>query len=357
MRRLSSTIAVSILALAGLAVAAPRQGAPGAPAGGAPAATASPVVLEPPVFDLGPIPPGSSQARTFTLRNTGASQVRVTSSFPSCKCTTLTDLAGTVIPPGGTVELKASLDAPRAPGPKDAKVFVKLEGVERPLVAKIEGVVTLPVQPSPPYVDALKGNRNGTIDFTAGDGKVFRLLSLDGEAPRFVDFDPAKDAPRAHYLVRWDLSMVPDGKFRQWMVAETDRDDCALIPLRVRNEGTGARFDPNVDKRGSFMPESVVVAGRMKPGEARDLEFDLEGSAPKGKPQQPYWDRVLAAHCKDPAAHAQLLEVKPSGADRVRVKFRFTLATTASGFVYVPVTFDTGTMLPFTCFVTAAVRP
>lgn len=151
--------------------------------------------------------------------------------------------------------------------------------------------------------------------------------------------------------------MVPDGKFRQWMVAETDRDECPLIPLRIRNEGTGSRFDPNVDKRGSFMPESIVVAGRMKPGEARDLEFELEGSAPKGKPQQPYWDRVLAAHCKDEAAHAQLLEVKPSGPDRVRVRFRFTLATTASGFVYAPVSFDTGTMLPFTCFVTAVARP
>lgn len=343
---------VMSLALASVAPAAAQ-----APGVTAPAAPATAVTIEPPSFELGAIAPGSSQARTFLVRNAGPTAVKVTSSFPSCKCTTLTDLAGKEIPAGGTLELKASLDAPRAPGPKDAKVFVKLEGVERPLVAKIEGTVTLPVQPSPPYVDALKGNRKGVIDLTAGDGKPFRVLSVDGAAPQFTDFDPAKDAPRSHYLVRWDLSMVPDGKFRQWMLVETDRDDCALIPLRVRNEGTGSRFDPNVDKRGSFLPESVVVAGRMKPGESRDLELELEGSAPKGKPQQPYWDRVLAAHCKDAAAHAQLLEVKPEGADRVRVKFRFTLATSASGFVYAPVSFDTGTMLPFTCFVAAVAKP
>ena len=325
------------------------------PAAAPAAATTAPVVLEPAEHDLGKIAPGSSQVRTFKLRNTGGAPVKIVSAFPSCKCTTLTDLAGKEIPAGGEVELQASLDAPRTPGMKDAKVFVNLEGGARPLVARLHGDVTLPVQPSPPFVDALKGNRTGTIEFASTDGKPFRVLAVDGAAPQFTDFDPAKDAPRSHYLVRWDLAMVPDGKFRQWMVVETDRADCALIPIRIRNEGTGARFDPDVDRRGSFLPESIVVAGRMKPGEARDLEIELESSAPKGKQQTPYWDRVLKVQCAAPEAHAQLLDARRVG-DRAMVRFRLTLSTKAQGYAYLPVTIETGTGVA-RCFVAVVAGP
>jgi hypothetical protein len=325
------------------------------PAAAPAAATASPVVLEPAEHDLGKIAPGSSQVRTFKLRNTGGAPVKIVNAFPSCKCTTLTDLAGKEIPAGGEVELQASLDAPRTPGVKDAKVFVNLQGGARPLVARLHGDVTLPVQPSPPFVDALKGNRTGTIEFASTDGKPFRVLAVDGAAPQFADFDPAKDAPRSHYLVRWDLAMVPDGKFRQWMVVETDRADCTLIPIRIRNEATGARFDPDVDRRGSFLPESIVVAGRMKPGEAKDLEIELESSAPKGKQQTPYWDRVLKVQCAAAEAHAQLLGSRRVG-DRAMVQFRLTLSTKAQGYAYLPVTIETGTGVA-RCFVAVAASP
>ncbi|MBM4006379.1 MAG: DUF1573 domain-containing protein [Planctomycetes bacterium] len=326
-----------------------------APAAAPSAAAASPVVIEPAEHDLGRIPPGSSQVRTFKLRNTGSAPVKIVSAIPSCKCTTLSDLAGKEIPAGGEIELQASLDAPRTPGMKDAKVFVNLEGGARPLVAKLHGDVTLPVQPSPPFVDALKGNRTGTIEFASTDGKPFRVLAVDGAAPQFADFDPTKDAPRSHYLVRWDFTMVPDGKFRQWMVVETDRADCALVPIRIRNESTGARFDPDVDRRGSFVPESIVVAGRMKPGEAKDLEIELESSAPRGKQQTPYWDRVLKAQCVAPEAHVQLLDSRRVG-DRAMVRFRMTLSTKAQGFAYVPVTIETGTGV-VRCFVAVVATP
>jgi hypothetical protein len=336
-------VLMACCASAGAQVAAP-----------APAA-ADGVILEPSDIDLGRIPPGSSQVRSFRIRNMGSAPVRITSAFPSCKCTTLTDLAGTEIPAGGEVELKASLDAPRAPGAKDAKVFVSIEGVQKPLIAKLHGEVTLPVQPSPPFVDAMKGNRTGTIEFASGDGKAFRILSVDGAAPEFADFDPAKDAPRAHYLVRWNLSMVPDGKFRQWMLVETDHPDCALVPLRIRNESTGARFDPDVDRRGSFLPESIVVAGRMKAGEAKDLEIELESSAPKGKQQMAHWDEVQRASCNAPEAHAQLLEVRRMG-DRAIVKFRCTLAKSARGLIYAPVALETRTGTA-RCFVAVVATP
>jgi hypothetical protein len=204
-------------------------------------------------------------------------------------------------------------------------------------------------------VDALKGARTGVIEFASSDGKPFTVLSVDGAAPQFTDFDPSKDAPRAHYLVRWDLSMVPDGKMRQWMLVETDRDDCALVPLRIRNEWTGARFDPQTDTRGSFLTESVVVMGRSKPGEARDLEIELEGTAPKGKLQIQHWDEVKKVLSQDPAIHTQLREVVRRG-DRIVIRFRCTLGLNARGFIYAPVAIETGSGT-VRCFVAAVAKP
>jgi len=304
---------------------------------------------------LGKTPPGSSQVRAFRIRNLGSSPVKIVSAFPSCKCTTLSNLAGKEIPAGGEVELQASLDAPRTPGTKDAKVFVTLQGGGKPLVAKLHGEVTMPVQPSPAYADALKGNRTGTIEFASEDGKPFRILSVDGAAPDLVDFDPAKDTARNHYLLRWNFTMVPEGKFRQWMVVETDRADCPLIPVRIRNESTGARFDPDVDRRGSFLPDSIVLAGRMKPGEAKDLEIEFESSAPKGKQGVANWDKVNKVQCVAPEAHAQLLDAGRAG-DRAIVRFRLTLATSARGFAYIPVTIETASG-SLRCFVAVVATP
>jgi hypothetical protein len=344
---------LTLLAMLWIAPTMPQGAAPQAP--NAATAAESPLVIDPPLIDLGAIAPGSVQTRTFTLRNVSGKPVTIVSAFPSCKCTTLTDLAGKEIAPGASVELKASMDAPKAPGPKDAKVFVTLKDGSKPLIAKMEGVVTLPVQPSPAFINALKGNRKGVIDFTSSDGKPFRILSVEGAPPVFTDFDPAKDAPRSHYLVQWDLSMVPDGKFRQWLLVETDRPDCPLIPLRVRNEGTGARFDPDVDKRGWFIGESVVLAGRMKPGEARDVVVDYENSVPKGKAPMPYWDVVRGVGTQDPAIAVQFLGAEKQG-DRMRVKMRVTTGLKASGLVYAPVTIETGTG-GGRCFVAAMVAP
>ena len=139
------------------------------------------------------------------------------------------------------------------------------------------------------------------------------------------------------------------------MVVETDRDDCALVPLRIRNEWTGARFDPQVDTRGSFLPESVVVMGRLKPGEARDLEVELEGSAPKGKIQVQHWDEVKKVLSQDEAIHTQLIEVKRQG-ERIVIRFRCTIGLNARGFIYAPVAIETGSGTA-RCFVTAVAKP
>ncbi|NBX24874.1 MAG: DUF1573 domain-containing protein [Planctomycetes bacterium] len=75
---------------------------PDAPAG---------VVIEPSVVDFGRLASGEARTGRFVVRNTGSAPVKVNSAFPSCKCTAVTDLAGREIPPGGSVELSATMEA------------------------------------------------------------------------------------------------------------------------------------------------------------------------------------------------------------------------------------------------------
>jgi len=312
------------------------------------------VRVEPPMVDFGRLEPGAARTATFRLRNDSARAVRVQSAFPSCKCTDITDLAGTEIPAGGQVELKATLQAPRAPGPKDAKVFVTLEGAPRPVVAQMQGEVIWAVQPSPPYVDALQGARTGTITLRSTDQAPFRVRSVDGRPPAGASgSDPA--APAQEHGVTWDLRGVPDGSFRQWMLVETDHPRARLIPLRVRHESTGVRFDPGATQRGWQVPESVVVLGAVKAGEPVTCSTVLENAVPRGKPRPAGWDRVTGVRAEDPRLKAELVQAKVKG-EAVEVIMRVTVQPGSTGVLWMPVAIEgaTGTGR---CFVAAVVDP
>jgi len=312
------------------------------------------VRVEPSTVDFGRLEPGEARTATFRLCNDSVRAVRVLSAFPSCKCTDITDLAGAQIPAGGQVELKATLQAPRAPGPKDAKVFVTLEGVSRPVVAQMQGEVVWAVQPSPPYVDALKGVRTGTVMLRSTDQATFRVLSVDGRPPAGA---PGSDptAPASEHGVTWDLQGVPDGSFRQWMLVETDHPKARLIPLRVRHESTGVRFDPLATQRGWQVPESVVVLGAVKAGQTVTCRVVLENAVPKGKPRPAGWDRINGVRAEDPRLKAELVQATVK-ADAVDVTLRVTVQPGSTGVLWMPVAIEGATGTGH-CFVAAVVDP
>ena len=324
------------------------------PSSAAPTQTAT-VTIAPPMIDFGVIKPGSRQKGEFKIQNRGQTAITIESAFPSCKCTTLSDIAGKIIQPGGDLELLASLDAPRTPGEKDAKVFVKIMSVEQPLIAKMQGVVQLPLLIQPVFIDALKGKSKGVVEITNPSQTPFRILSCDGVAPQFVDFDPIKDAPRASYRVRWDFSMIPDGKLQQWWCVQTDVADCPIVPFRIRHESTGIRFDPKMDERRWFIPESIVIAGKISPNKPVELEVEIESSVTKGKTQPTGWDTIRSVQSLDANTKTELISSKREG-DRVRVQFRLTVLKSNNVFVYAPIAIvtETGTGR---CFVAAVVEP
>ena len=325
------------------AAASSPQARPAASAPQAP--STSPLLVDPPVVDFGVVAPGTKHPARFVLRNAGSEPLTIARAQPSCKCTDISDIAGKTIPPGGQLELTAALQVPKSPGEKDAKVMITVAGKQGMVIAKMVADVTQPVRATPAYVDALKGVQEGVVKLASLDGKPFKVTMAGGRAPVLVGFDPAKDAPRASYDLRWRTADIAAGQLPQWWVVETDRADCPQIPLRIRHETTGVRFDPDQNKRLWFPPESIVLAGVVRPGQTVDLATTIEylNPAAQGAITNAAWGDVKSIAVPGGEGTAQLVGATKRSTDFVDIAFRFTPAAGRTGSMYVPVSIETPT--------------
>ena len=315
---------------------------------------ASPIVIAPPVVELGPIEPGSTHPAKFTIINGGKTEVTVLAATPNCKCTAISDVAGRKIAPGGTLELSASLAAPRAPGVKEAVVFLTFNGAP-PAQAKIRGDVRLKVIAEPPYVDALRDVTSGTVKLRAADGKPFSITRSGGKAPAFVGFDPAKDQPRAEYELRWDLSGRACEQMPLWWFVWTDRADCPVIPLRVRDECTGSKNDMERYARFWIVKESLVDAGAAHNGAPRTIEVELEHYNPpkKGAVERPEWREVKSARSLIAGLTVKFVSKRDVGVDGAMVTLE--VVAERGGAYEGEIEIETATgkgRVPFTVFAT-----
>jgi hypothetical protein len=303
------------------------------------------VSLTPGQIDFGKVAPGTRHAGSFTIANHGSSAVTVKSVVPSCKCTGVTALAGTVIAPGASVKLDATLDVPTTPGEKDAKVFVTFDGYAQPLIALLKADATLPVRATPAYIDALKGVASGTIRLVSEDGLPFRVLSAGGVAPVYEGFDAAHDAPRSQYALKWTAPTQPCESMPLWWIVETDRADCPIIALRVRHECTGSRADPTKADRFWFFPEPIAVAGRLNPGASTLVTVTIEHYNPKGRGAvvRSDWSAVKSVRALAPSVTASLESARAGARDDMALVIRVAAAADASGLLVVPVEVETAT--------------
>lgn len=301
-----------------------------------------PCSIEPKVARIGEVKPNSTTQAVFTLKNTGATPLVVKSVKPSCKCTGISDIVGQTIAPGATLQLKASLKAPPVPGPKDAKVFIDFENVPGVAIAMLEGEVVMPILAAPPFVDALNSVTSGATKVRSADGKPFKVVTAGGAAPVFVGFDPAKDAPRSEYELRWNL---PAGATPPvWWAVETDRADCPVIPLRVRHDQTGARWDMERFQREWILKDQIALGGLMEPGKPVELVMELEHYNPRGKGAvvNNAWSQVKGIQTGTPALAAEIVDAKVVG-DVVELKVRLTPTAAASGLIATTMNVSTAT--------------
>ena len=301
--------------------------------------------MTPEMFDFGQIGAGSTHDGIFTLKNIGQAPLTLASAVPSCACTTTNSIDGTVLKTGETLELKAALVAPLEPQEKTSKVFIRIEGSNDIVVAKLKGEVTFPINPSPAYASALKGVTDGVITLRSMDGKPFKILSSNGIAPEYVGFDPSAQAPQSRYVARWSIAGMECSTIPRWWVFETDRADCPLIPCRVRNECTGSKRDLDRRVRHWIFSEYLYVAGRVSPGSSFSVEVDLEHANPsaRGRVDLPQWSEVRAVTSMSSEATVKLISSEMNGDQAVRVTLQVTPVSNASGLLYIPVLITTTT--------------
>ncbi len=324
------------------------------------APAASPCAITPKVAKLGQVAPNSTTPTTFTLTNTGSTPLTVKKVTPSCKCTGISNIVGQTIAPGATLELKASLKAPPAPGAKDAKVFIDFENVPGTAIAMMDADVVMPILASPPYVDALKDVTSGTISLKSADGKPFSIITAGGVPPSFVGFNAATDSPRAEYTISWNLAGVAQPPI--WWTLETDRADCPLVPLRVRHDLTGSRWDMERYQREWMQKDAIVLGGLMQPGQPIEVTIEIEHYNPRGKGAvvNESWGKVKSIQTGNPNLVAEILEVKPVGADTVEVKVRMTAKEGAHGLLATSMMLTSATgsgPIPFFARVAPSAKP
>lgn len=346
-------------------VAPPPQRPPSQPVaprgtpGGAVPASPAPVTIEPAVADFGLVGPGTKHPAKFRVRNDGQAPLSVQIVMPSCKCTATRDYTGTVIPVGGTMELDAVLDAPTTPGVKEAKINIIFTGYGRPSVASLRCDVRLPVRAVEEFVDALQAPQ-GVLTIEAPDGSPFRILSSNGAAPDFVDGSANGEALN-RYKVNWSVDGWACDGMRLWWIIETDREDCPILPCRIRHQCTGSRADPGRVARKWIFKEALVNAGKVAPGKTVRLTVDVENSEPQAGPNRPAtfstaFRQISSVTSLSPDATAKLVSVEPRGTDEAVVTFDFTPRAGLDGMLYamVRVTGPTG---PADVAVVASVRP
>ena len=336
-------IGEALLAVALFAGVAPAAGQAGLPPGTA--RIPDMVVVQPESISFGAVAPGSSHTGSFTLVNTTQSPMTVRAAVPSCKCTALTDIVGKSIPAGGSLKFDATMEVPLTPGVKDATVQIVVEGLQKPLTAKLSAESVMPIRVEPAYVDALKGKSTGTVVARSADGRPFRILSVDGSAPQFVGFDASSDAPRAEYTLRWSAPSAPCEAMPLWWVIETDRADCPLVPLRIRHECTGSKADPGRFAREWFFPEPIGIVGRVAPGSSAETVVPIEHYNPqaRGAVQRPQWKDVVRVETRDPRATATLVRTQSGSRDQVDVRLSVVPGAGLRGFFAVPVDIVTAT--------------
>ena len=237
----------------------------------APAANAK-VIAAPAGLDFGVVAPHTILEGNFKLVNTSVKPLKVLGAQPSCQCTTI-EITGKEIPAQvsgvpGVLEVPVTMKV-SATGIKTAQVKVVVEGEPLPITLDLRAEVAYAVRMAiadaagnvQPFVDAAEdaSRLNGVAQIFSSDGKPFRVLSVQGATPVFVNWNPQSDAPLAKYEVQFSLVSEPCEMVPKYLLVETDRADARMIDARVRHACT--RISPALEIAEFRCNAGVVAAG------------------------------------------------------------------------------------------------
>ena len=303
------------------------------------------LLVSPGGFDFGTVAPNTVNEVRMRLTNQGTEPIVIIMASSDCKCTVPEELDGTIIAPGQTIPMTATIAMRAAPGIKESKVLLNFKSGQRAMqhaLIKFKGEVAMAVRAEPAYVDALKGQTSGTVRVVSMDGRPFRVVTAGGEPPRYGDgFDPARDGPRLAYTLRWEVNYPARtedcGGERLWWVVETDHPDCGVLPLRIRHECTGLLVDRSYQERGWLFPQYMLNAGVVTPGVPVELDVGVQ------RLDQRATCGIDAAESQTPDATAEFLGILEPPGEQSTVRLRFTAKPGTAGLLYAMVNFKSPT--------------
>ncbi len=277
--------------------------------------TLPPIKVTPESLDLGFMAPKASGKGTVMLTNTGLKPLTIAAITPSCKCTTTSQLAGTVIEPGMSVPLEAVLEGASMPQTHRASIRVLVDGYAKVLEIQLHGETALPVRAVPSLINAVEGKpRQGRFVIESIDKKPFNICAIGGRVPDYIGYTPGEGA-RATYLVRYDLdSWQPT--FPAYLIVETDRADCPIFDVWVRSENT-------IPTAALRMKEYRVNAGRIPMGGSVDVAVEMDDAG----------EEILAVESVSPELQVEMLGQKVEGKNR-KVVMRATPKGPQQGLIY-----------------------
>ena len=190
------------------------------------------------------------------------------------------------------------------------------------------------VRATPAFIGGPRGKEMaGNVQIKSSDGRPFKILAVCDQPPQYVGADSKSDAPRSSYILRWDLARVPDLGKRIWWVVFTDHPECPVLPLRIRNEATGARADAARFERHWLQDESFVNARTLTAGVPAEFSVVIKHYNPRARNvvQKPAWREVTSVTSDNPDLAFKYLGSTPVSDEEVRVRFQVTPRKTMRG--------------------------
>ena len=302
-----------------------------------------PIVVEPPVLDIGYVSAGSTVTGEVQIINTGDKPIRILSSTPSCQCTSV-ELANIVIPPGESVSLPAQFEAGYRMGLKTASIRLIFEGYDDEFITvpvKAEIVFPLRVNPDPIRYQIAATDFQDVVEYSVEslDSRVFSILAIQGEKPDFVNFDPGSDEPRNHYTLRWDFTGYDESscfdargiRMPPYLVIETDHPDCPILDVNIRHSCT--RVEIPSPGQNWVLSERRAMIGSLKPGATAKFSVYLKwlfGNSPD--------DEIIEVTSPSSLLAVELVGMMYEG-EKMTYEVEVTPDRDYRGLIYVPLVF------------------
>lgn len=291
---------------------------------------AAPPALEvaPQTIELGDIIPETKHQASVRLTNTGDETIQIRDARSTCWCTVAT-LEKTLLEPGESMTLNAEVEAPDMLGELGRVIFVFIEGYSQPVSINVNGYVSRGVRAELKFTPPDQ-TRTGQVTLQSTSGRPFAVVTAGGAAPIHLDgFDPASNAVRSSYVIRYDLGDGPDEDLPKWFFIETDHATAAIIDLPVTNVTAELNRRPT---RWTFEKERIIL-GSIEQGECRDFTILLRGV--RISPL----DAIQSLSVESDGVGAQLLGIE-SDEQGLRMRFRMSYEQSPLGLTVALLTLE-----------------